>query len=53
LGNLPGHKYENTYCHRCGELLIERYVFDVSKNAIKDGKCPNCKTTIPGRFKED
>ncbi|MFQ5975277.1 MAG: AmmeMemoRadiSam system radical SAM enzyme, partial [Candidatus Hydrothermarchaeales archaeon] len=22
IGNVPGHKGENTYCHNCGELLI-------------------------------
>jgi pyruvate formate lyase activating enzyme len=50
LGNVPGHKLENTYCHKCGELLIERYVFDVIKNEIKGNRCPKCKTLIPGRF---
>jgi pyruvate formate lyase activating enzyme len=52
LGNVPGHKWENTYCHGCGELLIERHVFEIMKNKIKDGKCPKCKTRIPGKFKE-
>jgi pyruvate formate lyase activating enzyme len=50
LGNVPGHSWENTYCHNCGELLIERYVFDIVKNLIRDGKCPKCGTEIPGRF---
>jgi len=39
LGNVPGHRLENTYCHSCGELLIERYVFDIIKNGIRDGRC--------------
>lgn len=50
LGNVPGHWWEDTYCHTCGELLIERYVLDVIKNRIKDGRCPKCNTVIPGRF---
>jgi pyruvate formate lyase activating enzyme len=50
LGNVPGHEWENTYCHACGELLIERYVFEIAKNKIMDGRCPKCKTLIPGRF---
>ena len=50
LGNVPGHWWEDTYCHNCGELLIERYVLDVIKNRIKDGRCPKCNTVIPGRF---
>jgi pyruvate formate lyase activating enzyme len=50
LGNVPGHRWENTYCHSCGKLLIERYVFDIIKNEIKNGQCPACGTLIPGRF---
>jgi pyruvate formate lyase activating enzyme len=50
LGNVPGHKCENTYCHNCGGLLIERYVFEVIKNSITNNRCPNCNTIIPGKF---
>lgn len=50
LGNVPGHKWENTYCHNCDELLIERYVFDILRDKIRDGRCPKCNTLIPGRF---
>ncbi len=50
LGNVPGHDKENTFCHSCGRLLIERDIFDVIKNDIKAGRCPECKTPIPGRF---
>ena len=50
LGNVPGNKLENTYCHKCGELLIERYIFEILKNRIQKGKCPECHTVIPGRF---
>lgn len=50
LGNVAGHRLENTYCHSCGELLIERYVFDVIENKIKKGRCPKCNISIPGVF---
>ncbi len=50
IGNVPGHRWENTYCHICEELLIERYVFDIVSNKIKGGRCSHCGTTIPGRF---
>ncbi len=53
LGNIPGHRWENTYCHMCSELLIERYVFEIIKNKIKEGRCPGCGILIPGRFRED
>jgi pyruvate formate lyase activating enzyme len=53
LGNVPGHRHENTHCHNCGELLIERYIFEVVQNRIKEGACPHCQTRIPGRFGSD
>lgn len=51
-GNLPGQvgRYENTYCHRCGTLLIERFGFHVARNRIRNGACPQCGTSIPGRW---
>lgn len=52
LGNVPGHWLENTYCHRCKALLIERYVFDVIKSSIKNSRCPDCGTVIPGKFED-
>lgn len=50
LGNVPGHPGENTYCHNCKELLIERSGLDVKKYRIKEAKCPGCGAVIPGRF---
>jgi pyruvate formate lyase activating enzyme len=50
LGNVPGHKLENTYCHKCGTLLVERYNFEIIRARIKDDRCPKCGTLIPGRF---
>ena len=38
IGNIPGHRWENTYCHNCGELLIQRYGFDILKYRITEGK---------------
>jgi pyruvate formate lyase activating enzyme len=45
-GNLPGDGFENTYCPKCGELLIKRYGFDILENRIIDGKCPKCDEKI-------
>jgi pyruvate formate lyase activating enzyme len=52
-GNLPGmvENLENTYCYKCGELLIERNGFRVLKNYLVDGHCRKCKTKIPGIWK--
>lgn len=46
IGNVPGHEADNTYCPGCGELLIERYGFSVTRYELKDKRCPKCKTEI-------
>ncbi len=47
VGNVLGHKGENTYCYNCGELLIERWGFMVRQMRLtKDNKCPACGTKI-------
>ncbi len=47
-GNIPGDKGEKTYCHECGELLIDRFGFNVRKNRLVSGRCPDCQANIPG-----
>lgn len=47
-GNVPGSEGENTYCHRCGELLIHRYGYRILEYKIKDGQCPRCGVKIDG-----
>lgn len=47
LGNVPGHKYENTYCPNCSTLLIKRLSYEVVDYRIKKNKkCPNCGLEI-------
>jgi len=48
LGNVSGHRYENTFCPRCGELLIRRRGVGVMASRIKAGRCPQCGHSIPG-----
>jgi len=48
LGNVPIHEGNNTYCHNCRELLIERQGYNIPVNNIKNGKCSFCRTNIPG-----
>ncbi len=52
VGNVPGHKGENTYCPSCGFTLVKRYGFEILEWKIKDGKCPNCgrKIEIVGEY---
>ncbi len=47
-GNIPGTEGGNTYCYKCGELLIRRYGFTVLEKKIKDSKCSACGTEIDG-----
>jgi pyruvate formate lyase activating enzyme len=48
VGNVPGHPGDNTYCHRCGKLLIRRMGFSIVEKHIVDGKCEYCGQAIPG-----
>lgn len=48
LGNVDGHKYENTYCPGCGEKLILRYGPYILRYRITAAnKCSKCSTYIP------
>ena len=47
LGNVPGHRLENTYCPLCGLLLIERQDLRVRQYRLKDNSCPECGKAIP------
>ncbi len=47
-GNLPGDDGEKTFCHSCGNLLIDRFGFTIRSNRIEDKVCPYCGTKIPG-----
>jgi len=48
LGNLPDHPGSNTYCHQCGQLLIERRGYQLPVNNLEGSLCKFCRTTIPG-----
>ena len=48
LGNVPGHPYENTYCPKCNQSLINRYGFSITKyNIGSDKRCSYCGEEIP------
>ena len=48
LGNVHNHELENTYCHNCGKLLIERTILGVKNFLLKkDFKCSKCGEKIP------
>ena len=41
-GNVWGHKYENTFCPNCGELIIERVGFYIKRINLNGNRCPSC-----------
>jgi len=48
IGNVPGHPYEHTYCPSCGNIVIERYGFEIiSWRLTKDNRCKLCEEKIP------
>jgi pyruvate formate lyase activating enzyme len=52
-GNIPGGvgDLENTRCHQCAALLIERRGYLIrSYRLTAAGACPDCGTAIPGRW---
>jgi pyruvate formate lyase activating enzyme len=50
-GNVHDPAGSSTYCHDCGELLIERDWYQLGKWGLNDdGCCATCNTLLPGRF---
>ncbi|TCO04983.1 AmmeMemoRadiSam system radical SAM enzyme [Natronoflexus pectinivorans] len=47
IGNLPGNKFENTYCHNCGNMVMERSGNTILSNSLSSGLCQNCNYYIP------
>lgn len=48
IGNVPGHIHEKTVCPTCNSDVIIRNGYHIVKNTLKNGKCPDCSTPIPG-----
>ena len=49
VGNIYGWG-NDTSCPHCGKLLVDREVFSIKENNVRDGKCRFCGTEIAGRF---
>jgi len=51
VGNVHDEEGSSTYCHRCGEKLIGRDWYVLTKwNLATDGKCRTCGEPLPGHF---
>jgi pyruvate formate lyase activating enzyme len=51
LGNVPGHRAENTYCPKCDEVVIRRIGFRILENRLEAGRCAKCQRVIPGLWR--
>ncbi|MDQ1334063.1 MAG: pyruvate formate lyase activating enzyme [Thermodesulfobacteriota bacterium] len=51
-GNIQGDEGENTFCHNCKAPLIDRIGFQVNRNRIMDGRCPECGARVPGVWRQ-
>ncbi|HOJ32214.1 MAG TPA: AmmeMemoRadiSam system radical SAM enzyme [Candidatus Hydrogenedentes bacterium] len=50
VGNIEITHGSDTFCPKCNELLIERRIFTVLQNKIREGKCPKCGERIYGQW---
>lgn len=46
VGNVAGHRGENTYCFNCKKLLIGRFGFGIEEYHVAAGKCEYCGTKL-------
>ncbi len=49
-GNAPGLDSENTFCHLCGKVLVQRVVYNIKNSITSGGRCPDCGTKVYGIF---
>ncbi|MBN2140442.1 MAG: AmmeMemoRadiSam system radical SAM enzyme [Desulfovibrionaceae bacterium] len=48
LGNVPGHRFGDTFCPGCGRVLIARRGFAVAGMFMDHGACPGCGRAVAG-----
>jgi len=48
VGNLEDQESNNTYCHHCGKVLIERQGYQIPTYNLDGNLCRYCRTVIPG-----
>ncbi len=50
IGNIPLLEAEDTFCHNCNKLLVDRSGYRINKMNIMEGCCKYCHVKIPGVF---
>jgi pyruvate formate lyase activating enzyme len=46
VGNIPEHEGNNTFCHSCGRLLIERKGYFIPTYNLEGSRCKFCKIEV-------
>jgi pyruvate formate lyase activating enzyme len=48
IGNVRGHRYENTFCPECNECVIARDGYSIASYRLtRENRCPKCGIGIP------
>lgn len=46
IGNVPGHRYENTLCYSCGQLVVSRMGYSARVVGLEGSQCRYCGTEL-------
>jgi pyruvate formate lyase activating enzyme len=50
IGNLPSHPGNNTWCPKCGKLVVKRAGFSVTEMHLRGSDCEYCGYRLHGRW---
>ena len=48
MSNVAPHEGNHTYCPKCHRPVIKRLGFKLLSNSLRNGRCPYCRTQLPG-----
>lgn len=46
IGNVPGHRDENTFCYRCGKLVVDRQGYRTQVLGLNGSRCKYCDADL-------
>jgi pyruvate formate lyase activating enzyme len=52
VGNITNDGSQDTYCPKCGSVLIQRPGYWIVENKIQERRCPSCGTAIASVWHE-
>lgn len=53
VGNVPGHKGNHTFCHRCRKKIIDRQGYFIRAYHLRKNRCKFCNVVIPGVWQDE